>query len=163
MLRTLLATSILVAVAAPAHAELVTVYGKVNVSAQSSDEGDGSTTELKSNASRLGFKGSQKLESGLTLVYKYEMQIDVTGDNDKGDNISARNQYVGLKGGFGEVLFGRNDTVFKQSQGKFDLFSDYNADIKKLWKGENRMSDSVTYKSPKFNGIQLGVSYILDE
>ena len=163
MLRTLLATSILAAVVAPVHASNLDVYGKVNVSLQSSDEGDGSETELKSNASRLGFKGEQKLDSGLTVVYKYEMQVDVTGDSDKDDNISARNQYIGLKGEFGQILLGRNDTVFKKSQGKLDLFNDYEADIKNLWKGDNRLSDSITYYSPKFNGIQLGVSYILDE
>ena len=163
MLRTLLATSILATVVAPVYAADLDVYGKVNVSLQSSDKGDGSETELKSNASRLGFKGSQKLDSGLTIIYKYEMQVDVTGDNDKGDNISARNQYIGLEGDFGQILLGRNDTVFKKSQGKFDLFNDYNADIKKLWKGDNRLSDSITYYSPKFSGVQFGISYILDE
>ena len=163
MLRTLLAASILATAVAPVYAADLDVYGKVNVSLQSSDKGDGSDTELKSNASRLGFKGSQKLDSGLTIIYKYEMQVDVTGDNDKGDNISARNQYIGLEGDFGQILLGRNDTVFKKSQGKFDLYSDYNADIKKLWKGENRLSDSITYYSPKLNGIQFGISYILDE
>ena len=161
MLRTLLATSILAAVAAPVYAD-VTVYGKVNVSVQSSDDGEESITELKSNASRFGFKGAEKLDGGLTLVYKYEMQVDVTDESGE-KNIKSRNQYVGLKGNFGEVLLGRNDTVFKQSQGKFDLFSDYEADIKNLWKGENRMSDSITYKTPKFNGVQFGISYILDE
>jgi predicted porin len=162
MFRTLLATSILAAVAAaPAYAD-VKVYGKVNVSVQASDDGTESINELKSNASRLGFKGSEKLDGGLTLVYQYEMQVDVTDESGE-KNIKSRNQYVGLKGSFGEVLLGRNDTVFKQSQGKFDLFSDYEADIKNLWKGENRMSDSVTYKTPKFNGVQFGISYILDE
>ena len=84
-------------------------------------------------------------------------------DGDSDDNITGRNQYVGLKGGFGEVLLGKNDTVLKQSQGKVDLFSDLNADIKVLWKGENRMADSITYKSPKFSGFQLGVSYIAED
>ena len=32
--------------------------------------------------------------------------------------------------------------MMKQSQGKVDLFSDLNADIKVLWKGENRMADT---------------------
>lgn len=68
-----------------------------------------------------------------------------------------------MKGTFGEVLVGRNDTMLKQSQGKFDIFSDYEGDLKTLWKGDNRVSDSVTYKSPKFNDFQVGVSYIIDE
>lgn len=161
MFKKLLATSILVAMSTSAFAG-AEIYGKVNVSLQASDEGDGSVTELKSNASRLGFKGSEKLDSGLTVVYKYEMQVDATDESGE-KNLKSRNQYIGLKGDFGEVLLGRNDTVLKQSQGKFDIFSDYEGDIKNLWEGENRMSDSITYKTPKFNGVQFGISYILDE
>lgn len=161
MLKTLVAASVLSAMAAPVMAD-TTVYGKANVTVQSSDEGAGSITELKSNASRLGVKGSQKLDGGLEVVYKYELQVDVSDESGE-KNLKSRNQYVGLKGAFGEVLVGRNDTVLKQSQGKFDIFSDLEADIKNLWKGENRMSDSITYKTPKMNGFQAGISYILDE
>ena len=162
MLKKLLATSVLAAVSTSAFAG-AEIYGKVNVSLQSSDGGDGAITELKSNSSRFGLQGSEKLESGLTLIYKYEMQIDVSDESGE-KNLKSRNQYVGIKGGFGELVLGRNDTVLKQSQGKFDIFSDYEGDIKNLgWQGENRMSDSVTYKTPKFSGVQFGVSYILDE
>lgn len=161
MLKTLVAASVLSAMATPVMAD-TTVYGKANVTVQSSDDGAGSVTELKSNASRLGVKGSQKLDGGLEVVYKYELQVDVSDESGE-KNLKSRNQYVGLKGAFGEVLVGRNDTMLKQSQGKFDLFSDLEADIKNLWKGENRMSDSITYKTPKINGFQGGISYILDE
>ncbi len=161
MLKTLVAASVLSAMATPVMAD-TTVYGKANVTVQSSDDGAGSVTELKSNASRLGVKGSQKLDGGLEVVYKYELQVDVSDESGE-KNLKSRNQYVGLKGAFGEVLVGRNDTMLKQSQGKFDLFSDLEADIKNLWKGENRMSDSITYKTPKMNGFQGGISYILDE
>lgn len=153
---TLLATSF------AATAADVTVYGKANVSFQSSDEGAGSFTELKSNASRFGIMGDLKLDDVLTVVYKYEVQIDLADESGE-KNLKSRNQYVGLKGSFGEVLLGRNDTVLKQSQGKIDLFNDYEADVKNLWKGENRMGDSITYKSPKFNNFQVGVSYITED
>ncbi|NVK25820.1 MAG: porin [Gammaproteobacteria bacterium] len=161
MFRKLLATSILAAMSSSVFAA-PEIYGKVNVSLQSSDGGDGAITELKSNSSRIGFQGSEELEGGLTVVYKYEMQVDVADESGE-KNLKSRNQYIGIKGSFGEVLLGRNDTVLKQSQGKLDIFSDYEGDIKNMWKGENRMSDSVTYKSPKISGVQFGVSYILDE
>lgn len=38
----------------------VDFYGKANVTLQSSDDGEGSFTEIKSNSSRLGLKGSEK-------------------------------------------------------------------------------------------------------
>jgi predicted porin len=141
----------------------VSIYGKANLTVQSSDSEDGSFTEVKSNASRIGFKGGQALDHDLELIFKAEFQVDLDGDSDKGDSITDRNQYLGVKGKFGTVLLGKNDTVLKQSQGKVDLFSDLNGDIKTLWKGENRMSDSITYKSPKFNGLQVGVTYITED
>ena len=138
----------------------VDVYGRADLSFQSSDEGDGSFTEIKSNASRIGLKGDYKINDELTVVYKAEFEVDIDGD---GDVWKARNQYVGLAGGFGEVLLGKNDSIFKQSQGKVDLFNDLNGDIKVLWKGENRLQDTLTYKSPKFSGFQLGVTYQAEE
>ena len=146
-----------------AFAADVEVYGKANLSLQSSDEGEGSFTEVKSNASRIGLKGSHDLGDGLTVLYKAEFQVDLDGDSDSGDSITDRNQYVGLAGSFGEVLLGKNDTMLKQSQGKVDLFSDLNGDIKSLWKGENRMADTLSYKSPKFSDFQVGVTYIAED
>lgn len=160
---TILASAMLTAVAVPSYAASIDIYGKANLSIQSSDEGEGSFTEVKSNASRIGFKGQHELSDGLSVIYKAEFQVDMDGDSDKGDSITDRNQYVGLKGSFGEILIGKNDTVTKQSQGKVDLFSDLNGDIKNLWKGENRMGDSITYKTAKFNGFQLGVTYVAED
>ncbi len=140
----------------PAFAASIDIYGRADVSLQSSDEGEGSFSEVKSNASRLGFKGTHALSEDLEVVYKAEFEVDLDGD---GDVWKARNQYIGLKGGFGEVLLGKNDTMLKQSQGKTDLFSDLNADIKYLWAGENRLNDTITYKSPSFSGFQIGATY----
>lgn len=150
------------AFSAISYADPVTVYGKANVSAQAADEGQGNFTELKSNASRFGVKGDAKLDNDLEVLYLFEWQVDLA-DASGSDNITARNQYVGLKGNFGTVLLGRNDTVLKQSQGKIDLFSDYEGDIKGLWTGENRMSDSVSYYSPMYAGFALGLSYIAED
>jgi len=154
----MLATSSILS--APVLAANVDVYGRADVSLQSSDDGDGRFSEIKSNASRIGFKGTHDLSKNLEVVYQAEFEVDIDGDDDV---FKARNQYIGLKGGFGEVLLGKNDSMLKQSQGKADLFSDYNADIKYLWVGENRLSDTVTYKSPKFNGFQFGATYMAED
>ncbi len=144
------------------QADPLTVYGKINVSAQNSDEGAGSFSELKSNASRFGVKGDYALDGGLSLVYQLEWEVDVTDEaNEK--NIKGRDQFVGLKGSFGTIKAGRNDTALKLSQGKIDLFGDYEADIKTLWKGENRMSNSLAYISPSFRGFSLLVSHIMED
>lgn len=166
-----IAVALLSSLSLSAFAADVDIYGKANLSVQSSDFGEGSFTEVTSNASRIGLKGTHDLGDGLTVIYKAEFEVDLDGDGKKGygskekdvDTFEARNQYVGLAGSFGEVLLGKNDTMLKQSQGKVDLFSDLNGDIKNLWKGENRMADTISYKSPKFNGFQLGVTYVTED
>lgn len=55
----------------------VTVYGKANVSFQSADEGGDSVTELVSNASRIGLKGSEDLGNGLKAIYRFEYQTAI--------------------------------------------------------------------------------------
>ena len=158
-----LAAALLASFSLSSFAADVTIYGKANLSVQSSDDGEGSYTEVKSNASRIGFKGTHEVSKDLEVIYKAEFQVDLDGDSEKGKSITDRNQYVGVRGNFGTVLVGKNDTVLKQSQGKVDLFNDLNADIKRMWKGENRLEDNITYKSPKFNGFQLGVTYIAED
>lgn len=156
LVKNTIALTLCTILAQPALAANVDIYGRADVSLQSSDSGEGNFSEIKSNASRIGFKGAHKLNDDLEVIYKAEFEVDIDGD---GDAFKSRNQYIGLKGGFGEVLLGKNDSMLKQSQGKADLFSDLNADIKYLWVGENRLSDTVTYKTPKFNGFQLGATY----
>ena len=143
----------------------VDIYGKANVTVQSSDDGEGSFTEIKSNASRFGLKGSEKISDGLEAVYKFEFQVDVSDADSKGDddNISARNQYVGFKGGFGQVVMGRNDTALKQAQGKLDLFNDLEGDIKNTFKGENRLGNSVSYASNSYEGFKVLASFIAED
>jgi predicted porin len=148
--------------ALPLQADPLTVYGKINVSAQNSDEGAGSFSELKSNASRFGVKGDYALDGELTLVYQLEWEVDVTDEpNEK--NLKGRDQFIGIKGSFGTIKAGRNDTALKLSQGKTDLFNDYEADIKTLWKGENRMNNSLAYISPSYQGFAVLVSHIMED
>ncbi|MBW8192706.1 porin [Neiella marina] len=160
LIKTSAALAVAAGLAAPAFAlEPITVYGKINTSVQSADDKgtDGSEVELKSNASRFGIKGGAAVNDSLDVIYTLEFQVNIA--DSEGDNIDARNQWVGIQGDFGQLLVGRNDTMLKQSQGKVDLFGDLDADIKSLFEGENRLDQTVTYKSPKYNGFQFGVTY----
>lgn len=147
----------------PLKSKELTLYGKANLSFQSSDENDeGSVTEVKSNASRVGVKGTYELESGFESVYQFEWQVNV--DDDSKDSLTSRNQWVGLRhDNYGQLTIGRSDTAMKLSQGKFDLFNDYEGDIKNLFAGDLRAKDTLNYKSPKFNNVQVLATYIASE
>ncbi|MGM0630377.1 MAG: porin [Pseudomonadota bacterium] len=141
----------------------LTVYGRANVSLQSNDYGNGADTEVVSNSSRFGFKGAAELESDLEVFYQIEFGIDLADSDDDKDAVTNRNQVVGLRGNFGEVMLGRYDTFLKDSQGKVDEFTDYEADLKSLFRGENRPDNTLTYYSPSFNNFKFGVTYIASE
>ena len=152
------ATGLLLSSAALAD-DKVKVYGKVNVTLQSDDTGK-RETDIKSNASRIGVKGGLKLDNGLKAIYQVEWQVDVA-DNEK-DNFKARSQWVGLKGNFGTVMLGRNDTAMKKSQGKFDLFNDV-FDMKNVIVGENRAANSLNYTTEKMGAVQVSASVVFAE
>lgn len=158
---TLIAALVAAALPLTAAADAVTVYGKMNVSVDSFDVDGESTTGVHSNASRLGVKGAFELSPSLEAFYTIEYEVD-TGDDVK-ENFKARNQFVGLRGGFGAISVGRNDTMLKKSQGKVDLFGDLAGDIKNLFKGENRMEQTVTYLTPSMGGFKFGATYVAEE
>ena len=159
--KTLLASALASTTLASAYAaEPLTVYGKLNVTAQSNDEKGDATTTIQSNASRFGVKGDFALSSSLEAFYTVEYQVD-TG-NVSSDNFTARNQFVGLKGAFGSFSVGRNDTLLKISQGDVDQFNDLSGDLGKLFKGEVRAAQTATYLTPSMGDFVFGVTYVAE-
>ena len=128
----------------------VTVYGKANVSIQSAEEADEDQLEVVSNASRIGVKGSEEINSDLKAIYQFEYQTEV--DDGAGGNPSQtftqRNIFVGLQGSMGTIIAGKFDTPTKTAQEKIDLFNDLEGDINYVVNGETRANNVVQYTTP---------------
>ena len=57
------------------------IYGRLDIALSSEDTSSGSYTDVKSHASRVGFKGSQTFDNGVAAIYQYEWQTDpIDGD-----------------------------------------------------------------------------------
>ena len=97
------------------------IYGIMDAGVLRSDTGEpggGKKTELatgNSAGTRLGFRGTEDLGGGLKALFNLEMGIS----NDTGTlltfgepagTVFGRRSFVGLQGGFGEVLVGRDYT-----------------------------------------------------
>ena len=139
------------------------VYGKINVSIVNSDDGTNDSWELKSNASRIGLKGSSQISEGLSVFYKTEFEVCVDDGDCKGNTLGQRNIFAGIKGQYGSLLAGKNDTPTKQAQKKIDLFNDSVGDIKKTFAGENRMSNIIAYTSPKYGNFSASYAIMPSE
>jgi len=152
MNKKIIAMAVSAALAAPllAHAGAPTVYGQLNLhyGTVKKEAPTGTTTtdnwQFGSYDSRLGFKGERDFGNGLMGVYKIELAINPDGTNTA---IKRRNTYAGLKGGWGELRFGRHDSPLKMSQSKFDQFGDSDGDLKHAGKqaGEHRNDNMLMY------------------
>jgi predicted porin len=165
------------------------LYGKINVAVVNSDSGSTDTWKLNSNASRIGLKGSSQISEGLSVFYKTEFEvaaddgsndikkysIDTLTLNENDDPVEnkvdvkdtstfkQRNIFVGIKGQYGSLLAGKNDTPTKQAQKKIDLFNDSVGDIKKTFAGENRMSNIMAYTTPKYGNFSASYAIMPSE
>jgi len=155
-------TSIALAVQSAHASSPLEFYGKANLSMNQIEQESKSPLvdewQLNSNASRIGVKGSQALdtdsEDKFVAIYKMEFQVAVDDGDNKGKTFSQRNIYAGLKGKYGTLIGGKFDTPLKKAQGKVDRFSDLPlGDIKNIMEGEDRADNSVMYTSPSFNGF----------
>ena len=146
-----------------------TVYGNVHVSLNQFDKDDGTgagtngNMDMTSNTSSLGVKGSEDLGDGMKAIYQMEFQIDVAD----GGAIKTRDQFVGLKGGFGTLKLGTMSSNYKQTGGKVDalyrtpaegrgFIATQSSDLHGgLGINRGRETNTLQYSSPKFSGIEL--------
>lgn len=158
--------AILSALTTPAiAAEIPTVFGKAHVSFGSVSEDAGtetSSTAISSHASRIGIKGSIDTESGNEVIYRFTWEVDMTDEaKASNDNIKSREQYVGLKGDWGQVRVGRDDSPYKLAGKKnvehlSDTWADFNNIIDKGQ--DTRNDDSIAYWNNIGPGT-LGIAY----
>jgi predicted porin len=143
----------------------VTPYGLIDMAIVRESGGSaGPVTKLTSGVSvgsRLGFKGSEDLGNGLSAVFVLEsgFQGD-TGTLGQGGLLFGRQAYVGLHGGFGSVLVGRQYVPEYLVVAFADPFgSGYVADSKNIvatsGNAFSRMDNTVKYLSPAVAGLTL--------
>ncbi|MFZ5513447.1 MAG: porin [Pseudomonadota bacterium] len=165
MKKHLIALAVAAAVAAPAAMADTTLYGIAHVSADYVDNDVDSNLNVQSGSSRLGVKGSEKLSNGLSAIYQMEFGVDMTDEaaGDKKGSFQARNQFVGLTGGFGTLVAGRHDTPMKLAIAKYDLFGDQIGDNGNATLYNFRAPNVVAYMLPSnLGGFNGSVAYVAD-
>jgi len=189
MKKSLLAIAVAASMAASTAAVAApTVYGNVHLSINAADNdipNAENNITMSSNTSSLGVKGSEDLGDGLKAIYKVEFGVGIaagaTTDPDSnapglgGTNgqsaastggLSRRDQFVGLKGGFGTIKLGTMSSNYKQMGGKVDPFyrtplegRGFLATQSRLHGGagidRGRSTNTFQYVSPKMGGISL--------
>ncbi|MDO9189565.1 MAG: porin, partial [Sulfurimicrobium sp.] len=178
MNKKLLAVAIAAALApaaAMADSGNVTIYGNLHMSVESLDGNSGAAgstsnqreTNISSNSSYIGFKGTEDLGNGLKAIWQMESLVGMgnTSTGTDSNSFTSRNSFLGLNGGFGTALLGRHDTPMKIVGRKADLFSDQIGDSRNLisaggatW--DLRPDNVIAYISPNMNGLTGAVAYV---
>ena len=166
-------TAMVAAATAATAGDEPTFYGKLHLSVDNVDNGGSNDGDdglyVSSNSSRFGLKGAVDLDGGLKAVYKYEISTDYSnGANAKTSNVGNRNAYLGLKGGFGQVIAGRHDMPFKTVGRKADLFGDTIGDHRAITRkvgGDDWADrrDSVLMYTNKFGAVDFKLAYAPEE
>ncbi len=156
----LISISSLMASPAWAGMEMPHLYGRADISINSTEVGLGdASVQTNSNASRLGVQNKHGLNDDLDIFYRLEYEVDF--DERQTGQLKARNSVIGLSGAWGKFFVGIHDTPMKKAELKIDLFSDVHlADIDNLLRGQDRISDTISYMTPKFGNLQGWVMLI---
>jgi predicted porin len=151
----------------------VSIYGQANVSYDViKNDVNRDSTGVGSNASRIGFKGSEDLGGGLSAIWQIENQIAIGagqgGTDSPGSDtrIAFRDTFAGLKyDQAGTVRLGRFDTPYKLSTRDMDMFQNTIADNRSLMGigHDVRTSNTVGFNTLNYSGFSLAGSYFGDQ
>jgi len=123
---------------------------------------DDGRSQLNSNASRIGLKGSEALSGNTDLLYQLEYGVNVDANTDQ---FYSRDTYLGLQNAqYGKVLAGRLTAID-------DYVNFANVTQGGVLGGDNvlasydapRRNNSFAYFTPSYNNMQFMAMYAMDE
>jgi len=169
MKKHLIAAGVVAALAAPAMAQNVSVYGILDVNISSIDTDSSTTatggadTTVGRNSiatSRLGFRGTEDLGGGLKAEFQLEGAIANDEGGVGGTNATPffnRESWLGLAGGFGALRVGLTDTT---DQDNIDSKVSQGGNLGLL--ADNATKDqknSIRYTTPTYAGFSAQLGY----
>ncbi len=152
-IRALLVALLATGLALPASAASAPrVYGRIrNALVYTDGERDGSNWDVQSNTSRFGLKGSERLASGVRLLYRMEWEVDTTSGTNLGAGLETRLGYAGVRSDWGTLTIGRQWTPYYIAVDKSDVWQLYGVNTQYL--GPLRLGDMLLYRTPEYIGF----------
>jgi predicted porin len=152
------------------QAQQVQVTGQVRLTVNRIETGNAAAVhELRDNASRLAFRGTEDMGGGLRALFGLEMGLDA--DAGTVTSPAYRHSYVGLGGSAGTVALGRLDSGNPTGS---PLYSQVTAIVSfapndagataigtSMLNARNRTSNAIGYRSPGFGGAEVMARYYL--
>ena len=181
MNKKLLAVAVAGALAAPIAAfaqSTVTIYGRANAGldnwkatgSSAGAVGDyRARTRVYDSGSRVGFRGTENLGGGMEAYFVMEAGVNIdsglglgqsTAANVSTGSIASRDSFVGIKGGWGEVSWGRQSIFWGNGLNSQTGPNYINSAVDGMLNGTglvaipvSRQSNVMAYTSPRLGGM----------
>jgi len=132
-----------------------TLYGNIQLVWSYTDTDDGSTTNgLGDNGSTVGLKHTHEISPGLEGFFKLEFEGDADNKETSEGIGSLDEAYLGVRGDFGEVWVGSDDSQFEtliEGINNYYEFASQNLDLP----NDTGEGDLLQYTSPSFGGLSV--------
>lgn len=140
----------------------VTLYGRINLSAESLDAGGVKTKQLVDNASRLGFKGVEDMGGGLKAGFVLEHRFGADTGLPAATFWAGQSE-VYLSGGFGTVRLGQftSEAYFATADWIGWHNHDTGTSSDALYAFLGRSANKVAWRAPEFVaglGVEVAIS-----
>ena len=127
------------------------IYGEVEVRSVDRDDTDLDTFVDKA---RVGMKGTHPIPKFSDLNGRWQIEANLpvndlaTNDTDQ-DEVATRKANISLQGGFGELIFGRQNNILAETK-KIDSFKN---DSGVFLLAPDRLGNAISYVTPSFSGL----------
>ena len=143
----------------------VTLYGQIKSSVSASQvkikgangtDKSATATRINDNTSRLGFKGSEKLDGDTQAIWQLEQRVSILGDS---TNWGSRDSFIGLEGKFGKIRAGNMNNLLNEMDTIDTWMSTPTATDLRVFTRTGSRTTSVRYDSSKVADFQLNLQY----
>ena len=167
----LIATALasLMAAAAQAQSNSVTLYGRVDLNL-TRISGEGWHMD-QSSTSRFGLRGSEALGGGVSAIFQLESRINPQNGASETPRFWGREAWVGLRGGFGTVRLGRTLSPSQRIASGYDPhgtdgIGSFGSSGLLLGLPSStfvRMESGIYYETPNFSGFSAFGAFAMDD
>lgn len=139
----------------------ITLYGLGTVGIDYTSNGNNWDTIFQDYASRIGFKGADRLDANNSIIWKVENAVNLPGGT---GGWARREGWVGYQNDMlGTVRLGHGKNQFQTMTEGFDLFNG-NSTLNNMFNNSwsLRYNNAIFYDSPVWQNFSIGASYALD-
>jgi predicted porin len=156
MKKSIIALAVAGAMTVPMVAQAdATLFGSVRYDITDSDAANSSHTDSEINRMRIGVKGEETMDSGLTAGYFIRMEAgtnnNVEASNDAAVHMSKIALYVA--GDFGKIILGDADSPVQYAEGRQTMTAVYDGSLEVA--GSEFTNGGISYESNVVNGFQF--------